>query len=107
MVATTILTGLKLTGMISGSYVGYRYGDCIKKWCCERSQRINDYHKEYVYYRFKKSQIRENTIFNMIGCFTGILGGYYIWPIFIPIMIYQIAEDYPDEFKKIKKFIKD
>lgn len=105
--AMNIISGLKIAGMISGGYTGYQYGDDLKKWVCCSFPSIKRYHNEYVSVKFKKSQIRENTLFNLIGCFSGILGGFYIWPVSIPIMIYQMAEDYPDEIKKLKKFIKD
>lgn len=105
-IATNLICGLRLAGMISGSYLGYRYGDKIKTWCCGFPS-VGHYHKEYIYKHFKKSQIPENTMFNLIGCFSGILGGFYAWPLSIPMMFYQVAEDNPDEFKKLKNFFKE
>lgn len=105
--ASNIMCMLRIAGMISGGYIGYRYGDQMKNWCCNNIPTFKHYHNQYIPHHFKKSQISEPTMFNLVGGFSGILGGYYGWPIAVPILIYHIAEDYPDEIKKIKKFIKN
>lgn len=105
--ASNILCGLKLIGMASGGYIGYMYGDRVKKWCCDNSSTAKQYHETYISKHFKKSQIPEKTMFDLVGCLSGVLGGFYIWPVSIPVMIFRIAEDYPNEIKKFKKFIKD
>lgn len=104
-IASNVICGLRLIGMVSGGYIGYRYGDRAKKYCCDKFPVIKRYHTDYVSSHFKKSQLSENTMFNMIGSFTGILGGFYAWPVAIPVMIYRTAEDYPQEIKKIKDAI--
>lgn len=103
--ATSIISGLELIGMISGSYIGYRYGNIIKESCCKKYPVIEKYRKEYLSEKFKKSQISETTMFNMVGSLIGVLSGYKVWFITIPILACQITEDYPDEYKKFKKFI--
>lgn len=105
--AVNILNVLKITGMISGGYIGYRYGDKMKNWCCNNIPTIRHYHSRYIPQHFKKSQISELTMFNLIGGFSGVLVGFYLWPIAVPVTLYNLAEDYPDEIKKIKKYIKD
>ena len=105
--ASNIMCGLKIAGMISGGYIGYRYGDKMKNWCCDNIPTFKRYHSQYIPHHFKKSQISESTMFNLVGGFSGVLGGFYLWPVAIPVVMYHVAEDYPDEIKKIRKFIKD
>jgi hypothetical protein len=105
--ASNIICGLKLSGLISGGYIGYRYGDKMKNLLCNNISTIKYYHSYYISSHFKRSQISESTMFNLIGGFSGVLIGYHIFPISIPLFLYICAEDYPEEFKKIKKFIKD
>ena len=105
--AVNILCGLKLVGMASGGYIGYRYGDRMKNWCCSTFPRVDYYSKEYIDPHFKKSQVSEETVFNLIGCLSGVLSGFYAWPVSIPVAIYRVVEDYPEEMKKIKELIKN
>ena len=42
----------------------------------------------------------ETTFYNCIGLFTGMIIGYYIYPIVIPTMIYQLHN--MDEIKRMK-----
>jgi hypothetical protein len=102
-IALNILHGLKLTGLVSVGYIGYRYGDVAKKWCCKNIPKFGSFHKDHIETIFTTSQTTEKTTFNLVGLFSGILTGFYIWPIAIPSMVYQISEDYPEEIKKIKK----
>jgi hypothetical protein len=105
--ASNILCGFKIIGMTSGGYIGYKYGNEFKKWCYKNSTFINRYYNLYLSGKFRGSQIPESMLFNLIGCLSGVLIGFYIWPVSIPVSISSIADDYPEEFKKIRKFIRD
>jgi hypothetical protein len=105
--AANIIGTLKLTGMVSGGYLGYCYGNKLKKWCCDTFPTVNHYNNEYISKSLKKSQLSEETMFGLFGCFSGILIGFNIWPVSIPVTINKVVNDYPKEFTKIKKFIKD
>ena len=99
-----IIYGLELAGIVSGCYVGYKYGDVLKKTVCHKYPFVEKYRRDYLEDKFKHSQISEKNMFDMIGAFSGILLGYRGWFITIPILVYKASEDYPDEVVKIKKF---
>lgn len=103
--AMSIIAGLELLGMASGGYVGYKYGNKVKESCCKKYPIAERYRKDYIADKFKKSQISETTMFNMVGSFVGVFGGYKAWFIAIPILAYQVTEEYPEEYKRFKKFI--
>jgi len=105
--ATSIISGLELIGMASGGYIGYKYGNRVKTECCKKYPIVEKYRKDYVADKFKKSQISEETMFNMIGSLVGVFGGYKVWFVVIPLLAYQVTEEYPEEYKKFKKFISD
>ena len=102
----TIIYSFELFGMISGSYVGWRYGNKTKKSICSQFSPIEKYRRDTIEPRFKGSQISEEKAFNVFGVFFGIFIGYRAWFITIPMSLFQLAEDYPLEFKKIKDCIK-
>lgn len=106
-IAENLICCLKIAGMVSGGYVGYCYGSKVKQWSCKRFPLLKKYNDTYIVDSFKDSQLSEDTTFNMIGSLTGVLGGFYAWPVAIPMMVYRVSEDYPEEIEKIKKFIKD
>lgn len=101
-----IISGLELVGMVSGGYIGYRYGNRSKDYVCKKYPVAERYRKEYISDKFKKSQISEPTMFNMVGSLMGMLGGAKAWFFVIPALTYQIAEDYPDKYKEVKKWFK-
>lgn len=101
----SIISGLELFGMVSGGYIGYKYGNQMKDMCCKKYPVVDKFRKDYIVNRFKTSQISETTMFNMIGSLVGVFGGYRIWFVTIPVIVYQLTEDYPEEYKKIKKFV--
>lgn len=103
--ATSIISGLELIGMVSGGYIGFKYGNFLKEECCKKFPTIDYYRKEYISPRFKNSKISENTMFNMFGTFLGIFGGYKLWFFSIPIMGGKTINDNPEEYDKIKKFL--
>jgi hypothetical protein len=104
--ATKIIYNLQLIGLISGGYIGYRYGYKIKNLCCDTFSTFKFYYDKYIVNKFESSQISENTTFNLIGCCFGLLGGFYAYPFIIPITIFQLAEDYPTTFNNLKDYIK-
>lgn len=103
--STSIISSLELIGMASGGYIGYKYGNKMKDIGCKKYPILEKYRKDYISDRFKKSQISEETMFNMIGSLVGVFGGYKIWFVAIPVLAYQATEDYPEEYKKIKTFL--
>lgn len=103
--AIGIISGLEIIGMISGAYVGYKYGNKVKDSCCKNYPVVERYRKDYIVDKFKKSQISEETMFNMIGSLVCVFGGYKAWFIAIPVLTYQVIEEYPEEYKKFKNFI--
>lgn len=103
-ISTGIISSLELLGMVSGGYIGYKYGNQIKDSICKKYPVAEKFRKDYIVNRFKNSQISETTMFNMVGSFIGIFGGYRVWFVTIPLLAYQLSEDFPEEYKKIKKF---
>lgn len=103
--ATSIIAGLELLGMASGGYIGYKYGNKVKESCCKRYPVIESYRKDYISDKFKKSQISETTMFNMVGSLVCVFGGYKAWFVTIPILLYHVTEEYPEEYKKFKTLI--
>ena len=103
--AITIKNYIQFLGLLSGSYVGYKYGNTIKEVCCKKSSLLDSYKKTYISSFFKNKDISENLFFNLSGSITGALTGIYLSPIYIPITLYTLSVEYPEEIKKIKKFI--
>jgi len=101
-----IIAGLEIAGMVSGGYIGYRYGDRMKTYCCNKAPLIEKFRKDYVNDRFKNSQVSESGMFNMVGSLTGVYLGSKFWFISIPIIAYHVAEEYPEEYKKLKNYRK-
>ena len=98
---SVILSSLQTIGLLSGGFIGYKNGFIYKKNLCINSF-IKKYDDLYIKQNFNKNTISENTFYNCIGLFSGIVVGYYIYPIIIPTMIFQLYQLYPDEINKLK-----
>ena len=106
-IANNIINYLRLSGIVSGGYMGFVYGNRVKDWVCDNSQTMKYYHNQYVLNQFNKSHMSEETLFNLIGCFSGIICGHKFWPIVVPIALYRLSDEYPDEIENIKRLIRD
>lgn len=86
-----ILSGLKTIGLFSGAYIGYKHGFIYKN-----NLSSNDFFKKYddlyINPNFNANTMPETTFYNCIGLFSGILVGYYAYPIIIPMMLYQLYD---------------
>lgn len=87
-----IINGLRLTGMISGSYLGFKYGNNIKDYCISNYPSCKNIHDKFIKNNLKKGKINEYKMFSILGSMYGIIGGYYMWPITISGMIFIMIE---------------
>lgn len=97
MLADTIISFLKLSGLASGGYLGFRYGNDLRRW---------GYSKLTPQYRFifpSSKNVSETEFTSLIGMFSGVLIGYYLWMLTIPGGIYVMDSDHPQILKEIKK----
>lgn len=107
MIDKQIFTTLRFLGMISGGYIGTKYGTKFKLWYCHQFPILDYYHKTFITPHFKKSILTEENIYCLTGCLSGTMCGYYLWPITIPILIFKLSGDYPEQTKKIKDYFKN
>lgn len=84
-----ILSSLKTIGLFSGGFIGYKYGFIYKTSICS-TDLFKKYDDLYINPNFNDTTMPEMTFYNCIGLFSGIIIGYYIYPIVIPSMIYQL-----------------
>lgn len=119
--AALIVNNLRLTGIVAGGYIGWKYGNRVKNVVCEWSPTINYYHDKYIKSYFnekpsdkstsgwfpskKESFIGESHTFNMIGCMSGIAFGYYAWPIVVPVAVHRIVNDNHETINNLIKKI--
>jgi hypothetical protein len=95
-----IISSLKTLGILSGAFIGYKYGFVYKTHLCS-NPFFKNYDDLYINTHFTDDTLPESIFYNSIGLFTGIMVGYYIYPIVIPTMIYQLHN-----IDDIKNFIK-
>ena len=96
-----ILSSLQTIGLLSGAYVGYKHGFTYKTNICA-NVFLKKYDDLYINPNFNDKTMSEQTFYDCIGLFSGIVVGYYIYPIVIPTMIFQLYQVYPDEINKLK-----
>ena len=96
-----IISSLQTIGLLSGAFIGYKNGFIYKNKLCSNIV-IKKYEELYIKPNFNDKSISENVFYNSVGLFSGIVVGYYIYPIIIPTMIYQLYQIYPDEINKLK-----
>ena len=94
-----ILSSFKTIGLFSGAFIGYNYGFIYKTNVCS-NDFLKKYDDLYINPNFNETTMPETTFYNCIGLFTGMIIGYYIYPIVIPTMIYQLHN--MDEIKRMK-----
>lgn len=99
---SNIISTLRMCGILSGAYLGCRYGDDIKKWSISSSPTIKRYHGLYISPFFRNSKLTESQMFKMTGCLSGVMCGFYGWILTIPAYVYVFCEDNPDIIEWIK-----
>lgn len=107
MSASSLINVLQLSGIASTAVVGFKYGNKAKTFCLTRFPRVKNIYDNYfpsVY--LKNSKVNEETMFNMIGCLTGVGIGYYAWPVAIPVGVVVLSNEYSDEIDKTKNYFK-
>jgi hypothetical protein len=91
--ADSAMGTLKLIGMLSGAYLGYKYGYVAKTHLCKNYPTVDAYHKEYVAKYIDKSKITDKNFSNLTCSLGMTLVGYHAWPIVIAAATYKIMED--------------
>ena len=90
--AETMLGALKLAGMVSGAYVGYKYGNEAKNQCL-KYPLFKQYYGDYAGKYLSKSKMTEKNFCNLTGALVLTLVGYNAWFLMIPVATYKIIED--------------
>jgi hypothetical protein len=98
-----IISSLQTIGLFSGAYVGYKHGFIYKTSMCGNSF-FKKYDDLYINPNFNDTTMSENTFYDCIGLFSGLIAGYYLYPIMIPTMLYHLQQLYPDQINQLKKY---
>jgi len=93
-----IISSLKTIGLFSGAFVGYKYGFIYKTHLCTNSL-FKNYDDLYLNPNFTAETLPEDIFYNCIGLFSGLLIGYYMYPVMIPTMMYQLYNIDINKFK--------
>lgn len=96
-----ILSSLQTIGLVAGAFIGYNHGFIYKTNLCN-NVLLKKYDDLYMNPNFNESTMSEKAFYNCIGLFSGLIVGYYVYPIMIPSMIYKIYEIYPDEINQLQ-----
>lgn len=97
-----ILSSLQTIGLLSGAFIGYSHGFIYKTNLCT-NVFIKKYDDLYINVNFNENTMSEKSFYDCVGLFSGLIIGYYVYPVMIPSMIFQIYKSYPDEINQIKR----
>ena len=91
----SLFTFIRITSLISGSYLGYINSHYIEK--ITNIPTIKPFKPDFT----KSINITEDKFNKMISSSLGLLVGNYAWFIIIPVTVYTIDKQYGKNIRKI------
>jgi hypothetical protein len=95
-IADGIIGILKLVGMASGAFIGYKYGDKLQKYCFNQFPVARTYHDKFMSHQLKRSKITDSQFAKGTGMLVGTCIGYPLFVATIPVGICIAIGDYND-----------
>ena len=94
MAGKILINSFEIIGLLSGSYIGYNYGNVLKNKLLIYSPMINTYYNTNVIKKFGK--FPEPMFWKLVGGFSGICISWYLngWVLFIPIVSVELYNKY-------------
>jgi len=98
--AKYIMSGLEMSGLTCGAYVGFKYGNSTREALLNYSPYCSGVYTNNIKPRFRKNkseatvQQHEKYFFNTIGCLACISLSWYLngWILFIPLVAYEFLQ---------------
>ncbi len=96
MVAKNLINLFEISGLLSGCYLGYNYGNNLKSKLLNYSPTSLNYYNNNIKNKFGK--FPEPVFWNLVGGLGGMCVSWYLngWILFIPI----ISVDLYNKYKK-------
>lgn len=98
-----VVSLLEFSGIVCGGYIGYRYGNEIKKSILNQSEWTRNKYESHIKPTIDKNKLlKEDELYNVIASLgLGSIAYYYkAWWLLIPCFIVQIGNDYPKKFSR-------
>lgn len=100
MSVDSVFTGLHVVSMFGMAYVGFQHGRYVKRLI--NHPVIEPYKRKFIVFD-KHKFVNEDMFCNMVGCFTGVMIGRFLWPVCIPISAWYMEKRHGDDIRKMMK----